>query len=350
MIQGDLNVRRTGAIDGWCWDGTRPTARLAVELLVDGAVVASVAADGARRDLRRRGVGDGRHAFNLTIDPALLGGGERLVSARDGRTRVVFGQYFVGTPEPSPPDPTLDALERELARMSDGLGRLIAARDAEPGLAVALRGELATLAAVLRSPGSHAATPLARQVAAARAVLARQVAPQLAADETSTLLLLDAVSPDAMAWLDGSHQLVLPETPELALLPSLSPRVRTVRPPTPGLAATVAAACAVTRTPMLAVLTSPGSLAALDDALGRCDGLLLGAAVASRARALGLGLGWREHRAIAATGLLVAASPAVLGDMDPSLDGDPVAGVLDLVGRQAGLPCTALVEPWRTGA
>lgn len=338
MIQGDLNVRRTGAIDGWCWDTARPGARLAVELLVDGAVVATVAADAARRDLQRRGIGDGRHAFNVAVPAALLGGGERLVSARDGRSRVVFGQYFVGTPEPPPADPSLDALEDEVGRISDGLGRLLAARDAAPGFSQGLRRELATLATVLRAPGIHAADPNEQQVAATRAVLAREIGsfPGAVCEPAITIVLLDARLTDAWAGLvaaDGRHELLMPD--RASLPPSLSPSLRTF--------ATIATACTSARAPVVAVVDAAGSLAALEDAVGRLgDGILIGPAVSQRAR---VARDWTECRAIAATGLLVAASPAVLGGWDPNIE-DPVDAVLDLLARHPDRRGSALVEPW----
>jgi len=356
VIQGDLNVRRTGAIDGWCWDSDRPAARLTVELLVDGATVATVAADAARRDLQRRGIGDGRHAFNTSVDAARLSGGERLVSARDGRSRVVFGQYFVGTPEPPPPDPSLDALEDELGRLSHGLGRLMAAREAAPNFSHRLRRELSTLAGVLRAPGIHAVEPMARQVAAARAVLAREVGPFAVAgcEPAITVVLLDAGSTAGWARLvaaDGRHELLLPDLGDRSLLPSLSRSLRTFVPGS-GLAATLAAACASARAPVVAVVDSPGSLAALDDVVGRLgDGILIGAAVLRRARARGH---WAESGtevpAIAATGLLVAASAVVLSGLNAKFDNDPVDAVLDLVARHPDRRCSALVEPWQPSA
>ena len=361
MIQGDLNVRRTGAIDGWCWDTERPAARLAVELLVDGAVVATVAADAARNDLQRRGIGDGRHAFHASIGATLLAGGERLVAARDGLSRVVFGQYYVGTPDPPAPNPSLDALEDELREMSAGLGRLVAARSRAPDATGSLRDELGQLGAVLGAAGIHAAEPAGAQLAAMRAVLARQLGPEQPAtgEPSVALVLLGAGVSDAMAWLrclgadGGTHELLLPDlgtSASVSLLPSLA-AIRTLPVAQPGLARTMAAAASTARAPVVAAVGSPGSLVALDDLIAqwtaRQGRVLLGAAASARARALGVGADWHEQRAVAATGLLFAASPGtVAGELDAAYDGDPALAALDLAMRHPGR-CWTTVEPWQ---
>ena len=55
---------------GWAWCPASPEVRVLVALVLDGAEIASVAADGFREDLATNRVGDGRHAFVLPVPSA----------------------------------------------------------------------------------------------------------------------------------------------------------------------------------------------------------------------------------------------------------------------------------------
>lgn len=62
-------VTDTAAL-GWTWrPGT--DAKLAVELRLNGQIVAKSVANGLREDLARSGIGDGHHAFTLPIPEAV---------------------------------------------------------------------------------------------------------------------------------------------------------------------------------------------------------------------------------------------------------------------------------------
>ena len=62
---------RTG-ISGWALDGSRPGHRLHLELQLDRAVISTGVADKPRADLEANGIGDGRHGFELLVEPELL--------------------------------------------------------------------------------------------------------------------------------------------------------------------------------------------------------------------------------------------------------------------------------------
>jgi hypothetical protein len=78
---------RVDAVDGhhlfgWVQDDAHPGDRLTVEVSLDGRVVATGLADRPRIDLRRNGIGDGGHAFDLPLpDEALAARGRLVVTA-----------------------------------------------------------------------------------------------------------------------------------------------------------------------------------------------------------------------------------------------------------------------------
>ena len=71
-LQGGLDrVDADGVIEGWCWSDATPALRRAVEIRMDGAVVARATCAGARPDLADRGIGDGAHGFLLVLPPEI---------------------------------------------------------------------------------------------------------------------------------------------------------------------------------------------------------------------------------------------------------------------------------------
>lgn len=341
LIEGDMQVRWTagwrsmasGTLEGWCWNPAEPDARLAVEILVDGAVTGASVADQPRRDLERRGIGDGAHGFSIRIDPALAAGPERLVAVRvvgDGR---IVGQQLVGRAEPPAADPAIDALDGQLRDLSADIEALVACRAVRPP---SFAAELATLAAVLREPGTRAAAPASRAVAAARAVLARELGPPRPVSAMPAISFALA-RPDlgaALALLrmmEPHHELLLPDDPaepRWALLAALTPAAR-IAPEGVGAA----------RGTVAAVLDrAPRSVSALDGVLARLaaepDGILFGGDMGGGMADI---VTWPV---VAATGLRLAASPATLSALGP-IDGDLPARAV----RQ-GRQCFVLLEPW----
>ena len=338
----------SGTLEGWCWNPAEPGARLAVEIMVDGIVTGISVADQPRRDLERRGIGDGAHGFSIRIDPALASGPERLVAVRvmgDGRVvgqqligqqligQQLIGQQVIGRSEPPPPaDAAVGALAGQLRELSADIETLVAARAVR---APDLRVHLADLAVVLREPGARALAPGSRAVAAARAVLGRQLGiprPVAAVPRVSFSLARPGLD-DALALLrimEPHHELLVPDDPaepRWALLASLTPAAR------------IATDDHAARGIVLAVLDRlPESVIALDTVLARLaaepDGLLLGA---------GLG-GTREDMVAwpvaAATGLRIAAAPAILSSVGVLDDELPVRA------GHGGRKCFALIEPW----
>jgi len=67
-LNGRVDALDGNRLHGWIWDEARPEERLTVRLLQGNVAVQEVLADQSRIDLRRNGIGDGRHAFAMEID------------------------------------------------------------------------------------------------------------------------------------------------------------------------------------------------------------------------------------------------------------------------------------------
>lgn len=86
-LRGAVNLVDAGRVVGWAQDADVPDAPVRLEILVAGKVVAHALADRYREELRRAGVGSGRHGFEAAL-PDRLGGTGTLEVRRvtDGAT------------------------------------------------------------------------------------------------------------------------------------------------------------------------------------------------------------------------------------------------------------------------
>ncbi len=78
-MNGRIDALDGSRLHGWLWDEARPEERLTVRLMLDERVIGEVTADQSRIDLRRNGIGDGRHAFSMELDEASVAARDRLV-------------------------------------------------------------------------------------------------------------------------------------------------------------------------------------------------------------------------------------------------------------------------------
>ena len=69
--RGHLDTVSREHIEGWAWDPRVPTTPMTLVVLDNGEVIAKVLANRYRKDLETAGIGDGRHAFSLTIPGGL---------------------------------------------------------------------------------------------------------------------------------------------------------------------------------------------------------------------------------------------------------------------------------------
>jgi hypothetical protein len=124
-IQGRLDAIEGRRVFGWVWDRARPTERLLIRILLEGRMVSSATADMARVDLRRAGIGDGGHAFEVELPEAIANVSNGLtvvaVSPSTGEENVLSS--------PSQDERTVEAaLSGPLNRVFDRLDLLIEAQ------------------------------------------------------------------------------------------------------------------------------------------------------------------------------------------------------------------------------
>jgi len=94
QIQGRVDAIEGRRLFGWVWDRARPAERVLIRVLKDGRMVASATADMARVDLRRNGIGDGSHAYEVDLpeDAAAASGSLTVVAVSPATNEEVILQ------------------------------------------------------------------------------------------------------------------------------------------------------------------------------------------------------------------------------------------------------------------
>jgi hypothetical protein len=83
--KGRVDAIDDGRLFGWAFDPAAPTKRLTIRVLLDGKPIAEAVADKDRPDLKRSGIGDGAHAFDVMLPQfAAMRAGELVVVAING--------------------------------------------------------------------------------------------------------------------------------------------------------------------------------------------------------------------------------------------------------------------------
>jgi len=77
-LNGRIDALDGSRLHGWIWDEARPDEAVTVKLFCDGKLATEIKADQSRVDLRRNGIGDGRHAFSMDLDDTLIAARSRL--------------------------------------------------------------------------------------------------------------------------------------------------------------------------------------------------------------------------------------------------------------------------------
>ncbi len=181
-LQGGLNVMPPRQVSGWCLWPDRAGARVTVEILVDGRVVAAMVAA-----QRFGGAGDGRHGFALTLPVALAGPATSVVEARERGGGTVFGRVVLFAEQIAQPiEDRLAALDRSVLH-APIIGQ---SRQFYPGVREAFAGAGAVL--MQRAVG---------EVRSERRRLARR-APRLALAERPALSVIVAAAPGVDRTLD----------------------------------------------------------------------------------------------------------------------------------------------------
>jgi hypothetical protein len=115
-VTGYVEAATADRLLGWAWAPRTPGIRATVELRLGDEVIASAVADQPRPDLASNGVGDGRHAFALTIPDAYrTRAAELRVFARAGDG----GAWPIGAP------PAAEGLSEQTTKVLRGIETLI---------------------------------------------------------------------------------------------------------------------------------------------------------------------------------------------------------------------------------
>lgn len=110
--RGRLDLVRHDLIEGWAQDEIHPRAPLRLNVIADGRILFEVLADQFREDLRAGGIGEGRHAFSVPVNPALSRTDRHRIEVR----RADDGRPLPGSPQelPAQEAPTHVESEQEL--------------------------------------------------------------------------------------------------------------------------------------------------------------------------------------------------------------------------------------------
>ncbi|WP_077965441.1 hypothetical protein [Ensifer adhaerens] len=123
-LKGRVDAIDQGRVFGWAFDPETPEKRLAIRVLLDGKVIAEALADRNRPDLKRNGIGDGNHAFEIALpEMANARAGELVVLAATDKG----GELPLRVPKPD--EQAAEALiAAPLAKVLDKLDVLMAAQ------------------------------------------------------------------------------------------------------------------------------------------------------------------------------------------------------------------------------
>lgn len=152
-MKGRVDAIEEGRLYGWAFDPGAPTERLLIRVLLDDKPIAEAPADKERPDLKRNGIGDGLHAFEVMLP--------QFAAARAGELVVVAANAAGNEQKLRVPKPDEQAAEALIAapmtRILDKLDMLMAA---QRQLQVNQRS-LQRVAPVLDSSGNAAPAELA---------------------------------------------------------------------------------------------------------------------------------------------------------------------------------------------
>ncbi|WP_266029486.1 hypothetical protein [Brucella intermedia] len=123
-MKGRVDAIEEGRLYGWAFDPSVPTERLLIRVLLDDKPIAEAPADKDRPDLKRNGIGDGKHAFEVMLP--------QFAAARAGELVVVAANAAGGEQKLRVPKPDEQAAEALIAapmtRILDKLDILMAAQ------------------------------------------------------------------------------------------------------------------------------------------------------------------------------------------------------------------------------
>ena len=227
QIEGNLDgVSEKGIVTGWCWHPMQPSSRASVTIAVDGHVIGTIRADGARPDLLKAGIGDGSHGFSFALPSSLLdASGIVTIAVADAATGQGFGVPCVANPgRLSATNELVADLEHDIRRLQADYAALTAQIAHREATAPA-HDFLATLGILF--------TDLAAEHASRTHVAKRESACDIAVHDKPSLVLAITAEPCAtiivpasadlpcvMACLASLHALKIDERAEIIIVVS----------------------------------------------------------------------------------------------------------------------------------
>lgn len=124
-LRGLVDNATPDRLYGWVWNASTPRERVMVELRLGTEMVFRTAADLARPDLAKAGIGDGCHAFEIPLEPAWIRRrAEIAVVARAADGTEMPVPVRIPRPPAEEAPPTEAGLQRAVEAMAAGQRRL----------------------------------------------------------------------------------------------------------------------------------------------------------------------------------------------------------------------------------
>ncbi|WP_417825147.1 hypothetical protein [Thalassospira lucentensis] len=124
-LEGRVDAIDQKRLFGWVWSPERPDARIEVVIRLNGHALIRLKAENERVDLRRNGIGDGKHAFEAELPDAALASAEKIsVCAVIPETGEEIDLRIPSQSEQE----AHTALNAPLSKILDRLDRLLAAQ------------------------------------------------------------------------------------------------------------------------------------------------------------------------------------------------------------------------------
>lgn len=125
VLEGNVDAIDRERLFGWVWCPQRPDAQIDVIVRMNGHTLLKVKADRERIDLRRNGIGNGKHAFEIELPEAALAAADSLsVVAITPETGAETALRIPSQTEQA----AHSAMNAPLGKILDRLDRLLAAQ------------------------------------------------------------------------------------------------------------------------------------------------------------------------------------------------------------------------------
>ena len=86
--EGNLDGVTHEVISGWAWDKDQPNTAIVVDIYDGSILIGAAKADQFREDLKKHGIGDGKHGFSFPAPSVLKDGKRHLIFARFSGTNI----------------------------------------------------------------------------------------------------------------------------------------------------------------------------------------------------------------------------------------------------------------------